>query len=1182
MFTKSTINKNIKIHNTNTTVQTAASGTTISPLGRADVGTTYKNSLVFEDHDLDQNLISIPKLDEEGCEIIIKNGIMTVTRNNIKIMEGKKEKGLYQIDLEGTEMALLSDVKTRDRETTLRRIHNITGHRNLLRINKYVKQKTLKFTGFPKDVQNKEIEAMPLCDGCTRAKFTKRRIKRFTEQHISIGSKILTDMKGPIRVKGVNGERMYQGFMCAHTKFLMHRTFAKKSSAPTNLEEIINSDLFKDKITRYHSDGAPELISKEIHKVLRPTGAVITFSAPYTSNDNAAIERSHRTIFECAHAMLIAACLPILFWTYAVSHAVYLYNIIPTNTGRGYMSPMKAAYDTEVDIGLERTFGCNCYMIIPAQTREKGFTDKSTPGIYLGHRENGAPGYVIYCKETKQVKPCSNVTFDESDLDNGSRDSSNVPNFSAINEAVVSRELDDFKWLEGICYLDENFMYITTRVTEQQKYIVAYRSAVIDGVVGVEESRPVHVAEVVLLVKDFIGANCPVVETEEGLTRVNGEYNAVPPTGADGNNDQLGPGVLPVSDAPIEVVRVSRTAPSSQDTPPGSSIVGGDPQGPSELLGRTRHRRIPLNVGTLGDVERSFIIHSHDTEYIYNVSNEQLSNNNSLLYEDVIISDDKENWYQAAREELQSIVVDNETWTPVTNVPAGARVLTTKWLFKRKLKRGVPDRYKGRLCVRGFEQTEGVNYFETFAPTASWVTLRFFLTLCACMSLTTRQLDVKTAFLYAALDEEIYIQIPKGVRGNIFGLSEDCMKLCRGGALRLKKSLYGLKQAPRNWFETLSTFLSDQGFRALKLATCMFIKYINGCIMIVLVYVDDILIAGANDSDVATLVLAFKDRFKISDSGEVDVYLSIHVERNIARREIYLDQCDYIEQIWKTFKGVENTSVTTPLQQNWRIVIDEELAQASDKDREFVHAFPYRELIGSLLFIMICTRGDVCYAVGYLARFNSGPCKLACLAAKRVLQYLYNTRHKKLVLGGTSTPLLSLFCDTDFAACPDTRLSVECHMIYFGNGCICWKSGKQTKVAQSTAEAEFLAITPGSNSLVWLRNVLKEMGLGYARASTVYTDNDVARATSNNPVHHSRMKQISLKYFVVRDLIKLGVIAVGRIDTTMNPADMGTKPLGRLEFDRKVDIYFLGLDSLYKLDFYEIERPLLVENDEYD
>ena len=258
MFTKSSLNNNIKINNTNSTVQTAATGTTIIPLGRADVGTTYKNSLVFNDYDLDQNLISLPKLDEEGCEIVIKNGKLTVTKNNKIIMEGKKENGLYQIDLDGTETALLSDVKTKDRETTLRRMHNITGHRNLLRINKYVKQNKLKFTGFPNDVSNKEIESMTLCDGCTRAKFTKRRLKRFIEQNISKGSKILTDMKGPIRVKGMNGERMYQGFLCAHTKFLMHRTFAKKSSAPKNVEEIINNDLFKNKITRYHSDGAPE------------------------------------------------------------------------------------------------------------------------------------------------------------------------------------------------------------------------------------------------------------------------------------------------------------------------------------------------------------------------------------------------------------------------------------------------------------------------------------------------------------------------------------------------------------------------------------------------------------------------------------------------------------------------------------------------------------------------------------------------------------------------------------------------------------------------------------------------------------------------------------------------------------------------------------------------------------
>ena len=195
----------------------------------------------------------------------------------------------------------------------------------------------------------------------------------------------------------------------------------------------------------------------------------------------------------------------------------------------------------------------------------------------------------------------------------------------------------------------------------------------------------------------------------------------------------------------------------------------------------------------------------------------------------------------------------------------------------------------------------------------------------------------------------------------------------------------------------------------------------------------------------------------------------------------------------------------------------------------------------------------LCY-IGYLSRFNSNPCKSACLAAERLLQYLYNTREKKLLLGGTPAPLISLFCDTDFAACIHTRLSVECYMLYLGKGCIIWKSGKQPKVAQSTGEAEFLCLTPGSNNVVWLRNLLKELSLVYSRASTVYTDNDVARAIALNPVHHSRMKQVAVKYFMIRDLIILGVIAAGRVDTSLNPADTGTKPLGRIEFDKKVDI----------------------------
>jgi hypothetical protein len=153
--------------------------------------------------------------------------------------------------------------------------------------------------------------------------------------------------------------------------------------------------------------------------------------------------------------------------------------------------------------------------------------------------------------------------------------------------------------------------------------------------------------------------------------------------------------------------------------------------------------------------------------------------------------------------------------------------------------------------------------------------------------------------------------------------------------------------------------------------------------------------------------------------------------------------------------------------------------------------------------------------------------------------------------------------------------------MYFGKGCIQWKSGKQGKLAQSTGEAEFLCLTPGVNQVTWIRNVLSELLMGYSRASTVYTDNDVARAMAQNPVHHTRMKQVCLKYMLIRELTALCVIVMGRVSTDINPADLGTKPLGILEFTKKVDIFFLGLDALHSYGFKQVIRPLLVSNDEY-
>ena len=141
-----------------------------------------------------------------------------------------------------------------------------------------------------------------------------------------------------------------------------------------------------------------------------------------------------------------------------------------------------------------------------------------------------------------------------------------------------------------------------------------------------------------------------------------------------------------------------------------------------------------------------------------------------------------------------------------------------------------------------------------------------------------------------------------------------------------------------------------------------------------------------------------------------------------------------------------------------------------------------------------------------------------------------------------------------------------------------WQAKQQSRIAQSTGEAEFCAITPGVNQVVWVRHLLQELSVGYTRATVVYTDNNVARALMENPIHYTRMKQIGVIYFMLTNLIARNVICAGRVPTGLNPADIGTKPLSRREFESKAEYYFNGIQDL---ELPPVERPVTDKSDDY-
>ena len=256
-------------------------------------------------------------------------------------------------------------------------------------------------------------------------------------------------------------------------------------------------------------------------------------------------------------------------------------------------------------------------------------------------------------------------------------------------------------------------------------------------------------------------------------------------------------------------------------------------------------------------------------------------------------------WFAAMKDENKSLL-DNITWTLV-NPPPNRRVLQGKWVYK--LKRGPNGeilRYKARWVVRGFEQEEGVDYNETFASVVKPMSYKMIFAIAAALDLEIEQMDVKTAFLYGAIDEEIYVEQP-------IGLEDGTKRVCHPN-----KALYGLKQSPRIWYRTLALFLKSLGFSPLSSDLGVFAK---GHIYLA-VYVDDLLIVGPKKSEIQKIKDALSERFQMTDLGPCTYYLGMSVRRDRPTRSLRLHQKGYIEKVLREFNMWECKPVITPMDTN--------------------------------------------------------------------------------------------------------------------------------------------------------------------------------------------------------------------------------------------------------------------------
>ncbi|KAK4399803.1 Retrovirus-related Pol polyprotein from transposon RE2 [Sesamum angolense] len=401
-------------------------------------------------------------------------------------------------------------------------------------------------------------------------------------------------------------------------------------------------------------------------------------------------------------------------------------------------------------------------------------------------------------------------------------------------------------------------------------------------------------------------------------------------------------------------------------------------------------------------------------------------------------------WVQAMEEEIK-MIEKNNTWE-LADRPKDKEVIGVKWIYKTKLNAdGSIQKHKARLITKGYSQLPGIDYTETFAPVAHLDTIRGLIAIAANRKWKIYQMDVKSAFLNGYIDEEIYVEQPQGFIAK--GSEEK--------ALRLKKALYGLKQAPRAWYSRIDKYFMDRGFRRSLSEPTLYIKSQGNDTLIVSLYVDDLIYTGNNEKMIQDFKEDMMKTFEMSDLGLMHFFLGIEI--NQEKEEIFICQRKYTETLLKKFKMESCKTVTTPL-------VTGEKYQKEDRSQK-VDGSMYRSLIGSLLYLT-ATRPDIMFATSLLSRFMQSPSQVNYGAAKRILRYLRGTKDFGIWYKSTNDAKLVGYTDSDWAGSVDDMKSTSGYTFSLGSGIFSWASKKKATVAQSSAEAEYIAAAATSNQAI--------------------------------------------------------------------------------------------------------------------
>ncbi|UYV61059.1 hypothetical protein LAZ67_1003272 [Cordylochernes scorpioides] len=501
-----------------------------------------------------------------------------------------------------------------------------------------------------------------------------------------------------------------------------------------------------------------------------------------------------------------------------------------------------------------------------------------------------------------------------------------------------------------------------------------------------------------------------------------------------------------------------------------------------------------------------------------------------LNYEDAIVGQNSKQWKLAMDDEFNSLM-KNQTWTYVT-LPSDRKAIACKWVYKIKQNAdGSNKMFKARLVAKGYSQKPGLDYGETFSPVVKFDSIRTILSLCALLDMEMIQLDVKSAFLNGDLEEELYMEQPQGYENPDFP----------NHVCSLQKSIYGLKQSPRMWNKKFHEFLIKFDLKPSISDSCVYTMKCKQAYILLAIYVDDCLICSVNKQHLDDIVQYLNSNFEIK-TFTADYFLGLQIYRDRTTKILFLHQASYIERTLEHYNLLEIKLQSVPSDPYSKLT--KKMCPTDNQEIEEMNKIPYRQTIGSLMYLMTGTRPDIAYAVSRVSQFMNNPGPSYWTAVKKIFGYLKATKNIGICFGGSScTTSLIGFSDADFAGDLDTRKSTTGNVFMLNNGPISWCSQKQNCVSLSTTESEYIAASKATKEAIWLRQLLRDLHQEQVKPTTFFCDNQSCIRLVHNPEYHKRTKHIDISYHFIRDHFQNHAIDLLYVCSNDQAADIFTKAL---------------------------------------